>query len=721
MALDVYQSCPGGLPKKIKFCQCGKDILGDLGKIIDAIGGGQRAGAISHINRLLESKGGRPCLLALKGLVQLQMQDYEGLAETADEFLQAHPENPIASGLSSVTVAVRGDIEGAIEYLQNALRDTDEVMHEAVFHALEIVSQLLVEFGETLAARAHLGLLIKLTPPQARQSIFEVLLRMLSNPSIPLLLKQQFTLMNPPEDVVWRDACQAALDRAEHGVWAEALERFKVLGEELPNEPVIWHNAAVLAGYLARQDETAEAWHHYASLDRVALDDAVEAEALAQMLSHEDNAMIDEVTQVYRVTDSDQVLERLLSEKQIDMITGDLSSLGTEDSPPPKAAFWVLDRQLPEGSDDIALEDIPNVLGQGFLYGRETDREPRVEFVTARTDDFESKSGLIKRVLGDLGAEIESEETSGEMPASRLALAWRWRLPDGVSADRQRSLLKEKYVDVQMNVWPETPSPLLDGKRPVEVADDPAYRVRLLAAILLLEFNGESSKTPFDFNRLRAKLGLPTRDDFPSEGIDIEDVQPVRLHLLVPENLSDKDLATAYSRAWVNRAYRATARLGKEVLKRPSLKNRFDFDQVHYAQSVVATDPDDALQSIQDAEETAIAAGRSPAPWMVHELEIRLMRGEPKECQRLLSELNTRHIDEPGIQQAIYAWLVRIGVVRPSDSEGMPPSPQQPPADPAAAPGPEAPAAPGEIWTPGNDKPASPGKDKPGIWVPGMD
>jgi len=121
---------------------------------------------------------------------------------------------------------VRGDVEGAIEYLQNALRDTDKEIHEAVYHALEIVSQLLVQFGDPLAARAHLSLLASLTPRNEQRDALEILFRMLASPTIPLLLKQQFVMMRPPEDVVWRDACQAALGAAGLGftIWTHSLD-----------------------------------------------------------------------------------------------------------------------------------------------------------------------------------------------------------------------------------------------------------------------------------------------------------------------------------------------------------------------------------------------------------------------------------------------------------------------------------------------------------------
>ena len=54
MPLDPYRPCPGGTNKKIKFCGCDKEVLGDLNKIVDAMEGEQRAAALSHANRSLE-------------------------------------------------------------------------------------------------------------------------------------------------------------------------------------------------------------------------------------------------------------------------------------------------------------------------------------------------------------------------------------------------------------------------------------------------------------------------------------------------------------------------------------------------------------------------------------------------------------------------------------------------------------------------------------------
>jgi tetratricopeptide (TPR) repeat protein len=715
MALDVYQSCLGGMPNKIKFCACAKDMLGDLNKIVDALQGGQRAGALSLLNRQLELKGSRACLLTLKGVTQLQMGDQEGLEKTADEFLQAHPENPVACSLSAIVAAGQQDRDLALERLQRALADESPEMHEVVYEAIGAVSQLLIHTGDIPAARAHLLRMLELSSEEDRGPR-ELLMQVDGSAGVPMLLKKDWDLALPPPDAVWKAAFEAALQFTQRCAWAEALKRFQALAEELPNEPAIWKNVAILASNLARDSVAAEAWHRYAALPGVDLDEAVDAEALAHMLSAAEHPVIPEIAQIYTVLDSERVLERLLSERHVDRITADLSTMGSEDSPAPKAAFWLLDRALPGSSEGLTFEQVPSILGEMYLYGRETDREARLEFVTTKTPDLEAKADRIRQLLAEFGGEIQKEETIREVPAAEAALTWRWRMPNETTVDQRNQLIEEKRRDINLNVWPNTPLAELDGKRPAEVAGDPQYRIRLLAAILTLELVGEQGKFDFDFNELRSKLGLPLRVDIDPAELGTGRVSLTRMHLVVAEKLPDEQLAGMYVLAVLYRLPRAVRRLAAEVLRRPSLESAIPRAEVCHSLFVLSKNPDEALDWLLQAQRAVNAAKQSPARYLLEELELRRVRGEIDECRRVLMQLQTRHAQEPGVAQAIYAWLRNIGAITPDGRMAARPDM----AAQQAALGPEAAPAAG-LWTP--DQPSAPpaGQSKPGIWVPGMD
>ena len=88
MPLDANDLCPGGTGKKVRHCQC-RDILGELGKIADALEGKQRVAALGRINRALATKASRPCLLALKAQTLLSLGELQDLEDTVATFIQA--------------------------------------------------------------------------------------------------------------------------------------------------------------------------------------------------------------------------------------------------------------------------------------------------------------------------------------------------------------------------------------------------------------------------------------------------------------------------------------------------------------------------------------------------------------------------------------------------------------------------------------------------------
>src|SRR4051812_39011584 len=99
MALDPYTPCPCGSGKKLKFCECATESA-DLEKVLTMIDGDQRVAALDQINRVLATKPKQKAMLALKGIVQVQLGDEAGAKETISNFLTVAPNNPVALTLS---------------------------------------------------------------------------------------------------------------------------------------------------------------------------------------------------------------------------------------------------------------------------------------------------------------------------------------------------------------------------------------------------------------------------------------------------------------------------------------------------------------------------------------------------------------------------------------------------------------------------------------------
>ena len=98
------------------------------------------------------------------------------------------------------------------------------------------------------------------------------------------------------------------------------------------------------------------------------------------------------------------------------------------------------------------------------------------------------------------------------------------------------------------------------------------------------------------------------------------------------------------------------------------------------------------------------------------ELNVRMEMREATEVSRLLAHLQTSHLREPGVAQALNQWLISIGAIRPDGTPAVPPGQAAEAGPDLTDPG-QAAAEPGKIWTP--DGAALPG-EKRKLWTPDM-
>lgn len=716
MALKSYDPCPGGSNQKIKFCGCGKDLLTELNDMLDAISGGQRAGALSRANRLLETKGNRACLLAVKAMCQYTMDADEALAETAETFLREHPENPVALALSAIRAARKRDHRSAIDELQKAILHIDHDIHEMVHAAMEEVGLALLQAGYPLAARSYLAMHEGLAGDIENRPD-STLMRFFHSTDVPLILKMSQLLKQPPADAPYKQEFQRAVEENDLGHWQSAMEQFAVLAEQYPDVPDLAFNAAIVCDRLAYEQKSVKWRHRFAAGKDVDLEEAIAQEALAQFMDDELNITTPELTQTYVIADADRVTEKLISASHIESMEFDPSQLEDNDTPPPRGVFMLLDRELPEDTSDLTFDKVPEVLGEILVYGKETDRDARVCFVFAKSSDADQKIAAFEDLLGELIGEMAEEKETGELPWESVELGWRWRLPDDMPPAQRVELLQAKRRDVNLNTWPATPLPTLDGKTPSDAAADPAYHVRILGRILLMELNAESMNFDFDANELREKLGLPRVDDLPaSDDLDVNELSILVLHRLPAEDLNDTQLINAYTNANAMRAARAIRRMAKEMVQRDSIvdaKGRVDL----YSQlSSLAGNLDESLDYIKKAQEEAAKAKISPARLLLQEVQLHFARGEGEDAGEVIQTLQTNHADEPGVSEALFRMFLELGIINPDGSPRM--QGQEAAHGPSVATEDAAPAAEGGLWTPDQGPAGEASKPKSDLWIP---
>src|SRR5262249_25261525 len=125
--------------------------------------------------------------------------------------------------------------------------------------------------------------------------------------SIPVQFKEPPFLEPCPTDASWKPQFDAAVAELSRARWKSAAEKFAALSVQEPQAPAVWRNLAKLRSWLADSPGAVEALRHFASLD-VPLEDAVEAEALAQLLDENvPEDLVDVLKVTYTVNDFDRV------------------------------------------------------------------------------------------------------------------------------------------------------------------------------------------------------------------------------------------------------------------------------------------------------------------------------------------------------------------------------------------------------------------------------
>jgi hypothetical protein len=716
MALDAYSLCPGGSGKKIKFC-C-PDLLPELEKIDRMLEGEQFLASLQHIDQLEQKGQYRACLMAFKSELLRLTNQLERSPDYVADFVARFPQNSTAWSESALLTAISENGPAAMRKLQRAIALCDGSIQTRVHEAAGVVANVLIQEGHWAAGRALLQFLATLVPEDREP--MERLIHINQSAEIPLLLKSDLTLLPCPPDAPWRAKLEAAIAPLKKAQWQEVADRLTALATEVADAPVVWNNLAVVRSWIADEAGAREALQRFAAghplAGAVPLEDAVEAEALAMLLSESPlGDDVDVVRWTWPAGDPDRLHELLLSDRRVIPLPVDTVAWPAGDSPRPRMAGMLLDRPALQSDEGLSLDNLPNVLGQLLLFGRETDRAARLEVIGLTKTEADRARAILGAIGGDAwepgyppaGAE---ETLITKTSASHDLISHRWVPPRGVPRARIDALLAEDFRDALLRRWPDHPLGVLGGRSLRQAAGDPAARVKVLAAILVMQQWSGRGPAEFDFNDLRSQLGLPTLGPIEPQPGGIRTLPLVRLARVRVEKLSDDDVVTGLHRAVLYNAWDSLRLLARAVIDRPAFARRPERTEAYRALAQSATTLEEGIATLEEGRREALSAGQSCAAWDLMELSFRFGHRDVEEALRLMQHIESRHIQEPGVAQTLTQMLINVGLLNP---DGTPVAGAGRRAAPEAAP----PAAePSKLWTPGSESSGSGGK----LWTPGM-
>ncbi len=714
MQLDSYTTCPCGSGKKIKFC-CSKDLLHELDKILRALSGEQYISALDQTAKLISERGPRAALLAIQAETQIALQQLPEAEQTAHKLLEIMPHSSVGLAILAISSVVNGKVDDAVKHLQHSIENVEHSMSGVTASAMSIVAQALLQAGKVLAARGHLLMRAGLTGGEDREAV-ESLLELNRIDRLPTMLKQDFQYGECLPDAPWHGEFEAAMKSARRGAWLAACESLESLDQKVPYQQGVVRNIAILRGWLGQDPEACAAWRQYTSLPAISEDEAVETEAVCQLLIRPDSVeFMDSLRISHPIRNIEQLMEVLLSDKRVETVPVDPQEVVEEGQPPPKGVFKLLDRPMPASHVGLEYGDLPMVLGDIIVFGKQTDREARLEFEVERSNRFDEAKSKLMEVAGEWIQSPAKEEVQGQVSALQAALNPEVRFPRDITPEHAVPLLNAQRDSIYASVWPDLPRSIFDGKSAREAARDRVLRIRVMAAILNLELATEEQavKDGFDFNNLRRELGLPTRGTYRIQGEQLLSVPVSRWARVEFAELSDDELLDAFRLITLKNLRSAMRRCANELVARASIAEKIDLAEVYRLLVTVSADAEEALQHIDSGRRITVTKGRSPASWYLLELQVRLSRYEAEECNRLTKLLTTRHSNEPGIKEGLYQVLVRYGVISPDGQvRSRAPDSAAPLEATTASATPESPG----LWTPDSAAP----KQESKLWLPGM-
>ncbi len=633
MSFDIYQPCPGGQGKKIKFC-C-KDLVSDLEKISHLIDANQRQAALDYIGRTLKKHPDRPCLHAYKLQLAIGDPDREEVIRTIDAFLKIAPANPTALAAQAIryaadwdagesdTVQSSASCPKAVAALQRALSARGKYVSVLILSAVSIVGRRLLGEGQDLAAAAHfhLAALFASNLDRAASDIIEFM----ADPSISLLLKSRFGLPDPPAGARWKADYDGAHIKAASGAWADAASAIEGLAKDTLGEPLPRKALGLLRGYLGESQKAVDLLRRYAAMDGVSSADAIEAEALAQLLHADGQRQIRSYVIRCEVDGSDQTKEKLLAHKQAVSLGTDLSHLAEGDEPPPLAGFWIIDREPPGDAVELTWANVPRELAVVYLFGKQTDRAARLEIFVEETE-LDQLRALLTEVLGTGALDGSETEMVDEYPAENTLIQETLAFPHGTPLPIRKKIEAEAYRGALRERWTDTPLDVLAGKTPREAAKEDALQIRLQAALLVLEAQQFTGLSHADYQALREELGIPQDGTIVCRPGMIRSVPLFALVRVDCAKLNDADLSAGFHYALANAAVEAATNFGQEILRRPATPLALKAN-VNIGLFRLAGDPDDALAYLHEAQRLVKELGQSPARLLIHELTL---RGAPR-------------------------------------------------------------------------------------------
>jgi len=445
-----------------------------------------------------------------------------------------------------------------------------------------------------------------------------------------------------------------------------------------------------------------------------ALQQAIESEVISLSLENDElSGPLPVVALKSDIRDLDTAFQILSSNPRFQSSAAvDQDPLG--EGPPPRYFFRVLDRDRIDSLEGLAASDIPVVIADILLYGRQTDRESRAVLIAAKGKQFAAALELVRESLNETLLGEFTEEQIAVTSVAESTLVWSWQVPPDATTRQYRNLIAQQKRVALLEEWPHIEYRCLGGQTPMDASQDPERSLSVEALVSILEQSPALDLSDDQLiSDLRKLLHLDPPEILDARSIDVDLLTPLGMRRLDPATLDDESILKVFVDALSINNTGVLRNTILEILERSELA---DAVPRHFCYSILASmadDDEDSVEYLNLARQEVKKSGGNVGQFLVEELEIRLSRGMTEKLPELVDSIRRNHMHEPNVEVQLARTLGKFGLISPDGKTvSLPVSRESRTAKKEPA-----------IWTPDAEAAADPADRTQAskIWVPGDD
>ena len=728
MSVDTYAVCPCGSGKKIKFCKC-KDSVDELDRVLKMVEGGQVVPALDRLSTILQEHPDAAWALAIRGRLLLDLREYDSLAENAERFTRLQPSNPLALTQRAAAGVFKGDMESATTSMLEALTESGRDVDAFVLDVSSVLAYSLAQSGQFLTARVYATLAMMASGYEGGQTSVSVLRQLNSSPSVNQLLKAIPPEIERPVDVDWGERYDEASSLLRSNKVTLAQTKLESLQRTVPGQPAVLSGLLTCAIWCGDIDAQSDLLKKLSDCESLEFEQRARYLAMSALVKPDMPELSVGVLKLEAQIDkADEVEMAMLADSHFVALPAEMVSQMrvSEDDVPPKAGFQILDREKPESLENLpAPTDVPEAKAIAFVYGKQTDREARVEVLDVRTQDVD----YVRERLAKVAEKAEFKDETGDplplLVASQPPIAMiRYQ-----AKPEEAEALQQELTKLRMPAAIAAAElPILDGGSLASCSGDESKLLQRTAVARIIEqYDAVSSKGVDiiqDVYKLAKLEPLPT---IKPSNEEIETIANEDLNRIDPADLSPESLIYLLQRSQQVAATPAIRTFANRLIETDLTEEQKPAKMLAYMTLMNAADgTKSAIATLEKAKEFAKSNNISTANLLLSEVSLRLQTGDGEGFQKAIQTLSTRHGNEPEVMAQLQQMLIQFGLINPDGS------PRQAPTAPVGAGGPAIAGAPAaaapsgggsELWTPDSPGPQKPAGGEGGgkLWVPGMD